>query len=219
MVAWDYSSKEKSMYRYVSNAEIKPYKAICRSMLLSTTKELRKVYGITSQILLIGSGAARLVTRNGSGPFDLDYNLILQKIPQEYSINPEKIKKLIRITLDSHLVSGFSNGQDSTASITYVSHAKTGNPVFHFDLGIIRKDKKGFSYRLINDKKNKAYIWNKVMDSKNIDAMVREINRSHGRPSLRKEYLALKNKHLENQDGLPSYDIYAEAVNHIYSRR
>ena len=36
---------------------------------------------------------------------------------------------------------------------------------------------------------------------------------------LRVNYLDLKNDHLRQQDDLPSYNIYAEAVNLTYNRR
>lgn len=49
------------MYTYVTKGEVKPYKSICRSMLQQMVNSLKKRYGITAQIQLIGSGANNLV--------------------------------------------------------------------------------------------------------------------------------------------------------------
>lgn len=38
-------------------------------------------YGIEVRIVLVGSGTSNMVTRNGKGRFDLDYNLVLSSIP------------------------------------------------------------------------------------------------------------------------------------------
>lgn len=206
------------MYQYVTKSKIKPYKNICRNMLQQLASELRKKYGMITQIQLIGSGANNLVTRNGNGSFDLDYNLLLQSVPDEFTKNTARLKDTIRSELDRHIVDGFSHGQDSTASVTYIYH-KDGKECFHFDLGVILCGADRQSYRLINDKTNNAYIWNEIMDTRSIRRMAQEIHQRNDWSQLRKEYLNLKNAHLEKQDGLPSYDIYAEAVNLIYNRR
>lgn len=206
------------MYQYVTKSKIKPYKNICRNMLQQLVSELRKKYGMITQIQLIGSGANNLVTRNGNGSFDLDYNLLLQSVPDECTKNTARLKDTIRSELDRHIISGFSYGQDSTASVTYVYH-RNGRECFHFDLGIILCGSDERSYRLINNKVQSVYIWNEVMDTRNIRRMAQEIHQRNDWSQLRKEYLNLKNAHLEKQDGLPSYDIYAEAVNLTYNRR
>ena len=204
------------MYTYVTKGEVKPYKSICRSMLQQMVNSLKKRYGITAQIQLIGSGANNLVTRNGNSSFDLDYNLILQSMPDEYMENTARLKDTVRTELDRHIVNGFSHGQDSTASVTYIYH-KDGKDCFHFDLGIILCGTDGRSYRLINNKTQGAYIWNEVMDTRNIHRMAQAIYQRKDWNQLRAKYLELKNYHLRQQDSLPSYDIYAEAVNLTYN--
>lgn len=206
------------MYQYVTKSKIKPYKNICRNMLQQLVSELRKKYGMITQIQLIGSGANNLVTRNGNGSFDLDYNLLLQKIPEEFVKNTGRLKDVVRSELDRHIISGFSYGQDSTASVTYIYH-KDGKECFHFDLGVILCGADGRSYRLINDKTNNAYIWNEIMDTRNIHRMAQAIHKRKDWNHLRVSYLDLKNDYLRQQDDLPSYDIYAEAVNLTYNRR
>ena len=206
------------MYTYVTKGEVKPYKSICRSMLQQMANSLKKRYGITAQIQLIGSGANNLVTRNGNGSFDLDYNLLLQSVPDEFTKNTARLKDTIRSELDRHIISGFSYGQDSTASVTYIYH-KDDKECFHFDLGIILCGSDERSYRLINDKTNNAYIWNEIMDTRGIRRMAQEIHKRKDWNHLRVNYLDLKNDHLKHHDTIPSYDIYAEAVNLTYNRR
>ena len=43
-----------------------------------------KEKGISAQFTLVGSGARNMVTRNGDGPFALDYNLEIIKASEEY---------------------------------------------------------------------------------------------------------------------------------------
>jgi len=187
-------------------------------MLQQLVSELRKKYGMITQIQLIGSGANNLVTRNGNSSFDLDYNLLLQSVPDELMRNTVRLKDTIRTELDRHITDGFSHGQDSTASVTYIYH-KDDKECFHFDLGVILCGADGQSYRLINDKINNAYIWNEIMDTRNIRRMAQAIHKRKDWNHLRENYLDLKNDHLKHHDTIPSYDIYAEAVNLTYNRR
>lgn len=206
------------MYQYVTKSKIKPYKNICRNMLQQLVSELRKKYGMITQIQLIGSGANNLVTRNGNSSFDLDYNLLLQSVPDELMRNTVRLKDTIRTELDRHITDGFSHGQDSTASVTYIYHDSNGKELFHFDLGLIRNVKDGESYRLINDKNSDAYIWNQVFDTRLLHTRAEAIHKRGRWNNLRKAYLDMKNMYLKEQRQTPSYEIYAEAVNQIYQQ-
>ena len=67
--------KEKyKMYRIVDESECKRYRSDC-SHVLKKTCALLKEKCINAQFTLVGSGARNMVTRNGNGPFDLDYKL------------------------------------------------------------------------------------------------------------------------------------------------
>ena len=77
--------KEKyKMYRIVDESECKRYRSDC-SHVLKKTCALLKEKCINAQFTLVGSGARNMVTRNGNGPFDLDYNLEIIKAPDEYT--------------------------------------------------------------------------------------------------------------------------------------
>lgn len=51
----------------------------CVEILNDLTQELLN-YGISSQFILVGSGAINMVTQNANNPIDFDYNLCIQKI-------------------------------------------------------------------------------------------------------------------------------------------
>lgn len=89
------------MYKYVDRQQVQRYDRKCRTILEKLRQVLREDYGIISQISLVGSGARDLVTRNGKGSFDLDYNLILQSSPEEFDHDLAGLKRVIRETLDS----------------------------------------------------------------------------------------------------------------------
>lgn len=84
-----------------------------------------KEKGISAQFTLVGSGARNMVTRNGDGPFDLDYNLEIIKAPEEYWNNLRGLKDTIRILLDKAAgLKCFSESQDSTSCLTALLHFK-----------------------------------------------------------------------------------------------
>lgn len=65
-------------YEFVCESEAKCYRSNC-SDVLKKTCELLKEEGISAQFSLVGSGARNMITRNGEGPYDLDYNLLVMK--------------------------------------------------------------------------------------------------------------------------------------------
>ena len=120
-------------YEYVSEKEVKPYRSECSQMLTELRDYLNEEYGIVTQFFLVGSGsdARKLVMRNGNAPFDLDYNLMVIRMPEEYWNNPQCLKNRVRDSLNlilrrsrSRVVRGgrFSDGKDSTSVITAVSY-------------------------------------------------------------------------------------------------
>ena len=106
------------MFRIVDEAECKRYRLDCSSVLKKVCLMLKEK-GISAQFTLVGSGARNMVTRNGDGPFDLDYNLEIIKAPEEYWNDLRSLKNTIRILLDE--VAGlkcFYESQDSTSCLT-----------------------------------------------------------------------------------------------------
>lgn len=78
-----------------------------------------KEKGISAPFVLVGSGARNMVTRNGNGPFDLDYNLEIIKVPDEHWDDLRHLKNTVRILLDDATgLQCFSESEDSTSCLT-----------------------------------------------------------------------------------------------------
>lgn len=207
------------MYEYVSKSQLKPYKTYCQSVLGKLQNELKAQYDISAHGVLIGSGAANMVTRDGDGVFDLDYNLVFTKIPENYD-DPKWLKDTVRRVLDKYIDrQAFSFGQDSTSSITYRIHALNDKKAaFSFDVALIRRIKGSKNWcRLIHDKHKDVFVWNAVPASSKYIAKINAIKAAGKFAAVRNVYLKKKNLYLSRQDtDHPSFVVYVEAVNQVY---
>ena len=214
----------KAAYEFVCESEAKRYRSDC-SNVLKKTCELLKEKGISAQFSLVGSGARNMITRNGDGPYDLDYNLLVMKADNEYR-DPRLLKDTIRNALNK-AVGGkfFSDAQDSTSCLTALLHFKdTPNVEFSFDVAIITKNKNGNYMRLIHNKNVYAlgldqYTWNEVPRSHQVKDKADELKEAGLWQEVRDRYLEKKNMYLSWQDrNHPSFVVYVEAVNEVYNR-
>ena len=212
-------------YEFVYESEEKHYRSDC-SRTLKKTCELLRAKGISAQFTLVGSGARNMITRNGDGPYDLDYNLLVVKADDEYR-DPRLLKDTIRNTLNK-AVGGkfFSDAQDSTSCLTALLHFKdTPNVEFSFDVAITTKNKNGNYMRLIHNKNVYAlgldqYTWNEVPNSHQVKDKADELKKAGLWEKVRDRYLDKKNMYLSRQDhNHPSFLVYVEAVNEVYNER
>ena len=212
-------------YEFVCESEAKRYRSDC-SNVLKETCELLKEKGISAQFSLIGSGTRNMITRNGEGPYDLDYNLLIMKAEERYWNDPRLLKDTIRNALNK-AVGGkfFSDAQDSTSCLTALLHFKdTPNVEFSFDVAITTKNKNGNYMRLIHNKNVYAlgldqYTWNEVPDSHQVKDRADKLKRAGLWQKVRDRYLEKKNMYLFRQDhNHPSFVVYVEAVNEVYNR-
>ena len=205
------------MYKYVAKGEVAEYRAYCQDVMNRLKMKLEKECGIKAYVTLIGSGAHNMVTRDGEGSFDLDYNLVLTTIPQKYEKAPEQLKNLIRETLDNLINRKFSHGKGSTSSITYLAYSEDGKKVvFSFDVALIWE--RGSQYKLVHDKENNLFIWNQIRDSKDLERKISQIKNKKRWCDVRLRYLKMKNEYLSQQDkSHPSFVVYIEAVNQVYN--
>ena len=208
-------------YEFVCESEAKRYRSDCSDVLKETCKLLKKK-GISAQFSLVGSGARNMITRNGDGPYDLDYNLLVMKADNEYR-DPRLLKDTIRNALNK-AVGGkfFSDAQDSTSCLTALLHFKdTPNVEFSFDVAITTKNKDGNCMRLIHNKNMYAlgldqHTWNEVPNSHQVKDRADKLKRAE---KVRDRYLEKKNMYLFRQDhNHPSFVVYVEAVNEVYNR-
>ena len=211
-------------YEFVYESEAKRYRSDCTNVLKETC-ELLKEKGISAQFSLVGSGARNMITRNGDGPYDLDYNLLVMKADNE-SRDPRLLKDTIRNALNK-AVGGkfFSDAQDSTSCLTAILYfEKSPDIKFKFDVAITTKNKNGNYMRLIHNKNVYAlgldqYTWNEVPNSHQVKDKADEIKEEGLWQEVRDRYLEKKNMYLSWQDrNHPSFVVYVETVNEVYNR-
>lgn len=219
-------------YEYVSEKEVKPYRSECSWILTELRDYLNEEYGIITQFFLVGSGShgMKLVMRNGNGPFDLDYNLMIIRMPDEYWNNTQRLKNRVRDSLNlilrenrSHVVSGgqFSDGKDSTSVITALMYTPgiLSQVAFSFDLAILARDEDGTYYRLLHDKGSNNYHWGKAPSVHYIREKADTIKSKRHWDEVRKRYKDKKNMYLERRDkNHPSYIVYVETINEVYRK-
>ena len=167
-----------------------------------------------------------MITRNGDGPYDLDYNLLIMKAEERYWNDLRLLKETVRNALNrAERREFFSDAQDSTSCLTALLHFKdTPNVEFSFDVAITTKNKNGNYMRLIHNKNVYAlgldqYTWNEVPNSHQVKDRADKLKRAGLWQKVRDRYLEKKNMYLFRPDhNHPSFVVYVEAVNEVYSR-
>ncbi len=214
------------MIRIVDEAECRRYRSDC-SITLKKVCSMLKEKGITAQFTLVGSGARNMVTRNGDGPFDLDYNLEIIKAPNEYWNNLRHLKDIVRVLLDKAAdLQCFSESKDSTSCLTALLHFKDEPTVeFKFDVAIVARNSKGTLCRLIHNKNvlicgNEQYVWNEVPNSHDVAQKAKQIKAAELWLDVRDQYVRLKEMYLTRcwDKDHPSFIVYIEAVNNVYNQ-
>ncbi|MCM1225050.1 MAG: hypothetical protein NC548_62425 [Lachnospiraceae bacterium] len=205
------------MYKFAAKEEVARYKAYCQNVLNRLIKKLEKEYAIKAYVTLVGSGAENMVTRNGKGAFDLDYNLMLTSVPSKYEDSPRLLRNHVKAVLDGLVDKRFSPGKDSTSAIRYFAHPQDNRSkvLFSFDVAVIR-EREG-KYKLVYEKGNDVFIWNQVPYSKKLDKKMKAIRKSGRWGEVEEAYLTLKNLYLKRDNRYhPSFIVLAEAVNQVY---
>ena len=208
-------------YEFVYESEAKRYRSDC-SRTLKKTCELLRAKGISAQFTLVGSGARNMITRNGDGPYDLDYNLLIMKAEERYWNDLRLLKETVRNALNrAERREFFLDALDSTSCLTALLHFKdTPNVEFSFDVAIIAKNRNGNYMRLIHNKLWNQYTWNEVPHSHQVTDRANELKNAGLWKKVRDRYLDKKNIYLSRQDhNHPSFVVYVEAVNEVYNER
>lgn len=214
------------MYRIVDETECRKYRSVCSNTLKKLCYMLKKE-GIIAQFTLIGSGARNMVTRNGDGPFDLDYNLEIIKAPNAYWNDLRQLKNTVRKFLDKAAgLKCFSKSQSSTSCLTALLHFRDEPTVeFSFDVAIVSRNCNGNLCRLIQNKNiwgpgTDQFVWNEIPYSHNVTKKAQQIKERGLWLEVREEYIRLKDMYLCRpwDKDHPSYICYIEAVNNIYRK-
>lgn len=214
------------MFKLVDEAECRRYRSDCSATLKRVCSMLNEK-GITAQFALVGSDEWKLVTRNGDGPSDFDYNLEIIKATNEYWNDLRHLKDTVRVSLDNAtgIKDCFSESHDSTSCLTALLFFKDEPTIkFSFDVAIVARNSKGNLCRLIHNKNAwghgiDQYVWNEIPDSYDVAQKARRIKSERLWFEVEERYVNLKNMYLSRQDkNHPSFVVYVEAVNQVYNK-
>lgn len=210
-------------YQFATKKDVQAANKWCRSVLKDVQILVRDWF--TFDFRLIGSGGKHLVTYNEGQPFDLDYNIIIQKDKHSLHDKPAIIKeKFIEAfkAVFSKTITGFNadeyfkiNNSTSVITIKYISY---GSLEFSFDVAIMQENENGYLEKIIFDKKYNRYIWNQVKDSKDLNDKVLLVKQRLGWNAVRERYLDLKNDSLSNNDETKSFSIFIQVINEFYQK-
>lgn len=182
--------------------------------------------GIPCQFFLVGSGGRNMITRNGDGPIDFDYNLnILSFDDWKGKGAGKRLKDTIHALLNDVLRAWHLSGaEDSTSSLTiklmYLSDY--GEELkFSIDIAIVVRDQQGSYHRLIHEKHGNSHVdrwlWNKIPDSRDVAERAKLIKQKGKWQAVRTRYLEKKNHYFSKGDNNhSSFICYIESVNEVY---
>jgi len=197
----------------------------CGEMMQELCHVLKEEYDIGAVPKLIGSGARRLITRNGKGAINLDYNLEINRCDdfEDCRNIKEAVRKSFNIVLNSRNLGNCSDSTSSlgTEKIHFCDYPEM--PYFSIDVGIVCRDTEGKYYRLIHMKtgrySNDRYYWNQAPNSHNVKKKSEYIIQKGKWEMIAQQYLELKNMYLRRNDyDHPSFICYIEAVNNVYDK-
>lgn len=210
------------MYNWVNKNQVKPYREYCTNVLTSLRDSLNEKYDIKTEFYLVGSGANNLVTQDGNGPFDLDYNLRILSMSDKYWNNLKSLKDIVRNTLNKIVGDTFfSDGQDSRSVITSNLILKNDRTKkFSFDIAIIAEMGNGNLGRLIHNKQLGQFTWNEIPSTKDLNIKVKKLKVYGYWGEVRDTYKSKKNMYLQRRDYYhSSFVVYVETVNDVYKKR
>lgn len=211
------------MYYYIEDkAFLKSMRGTCSDIINQLVQQINKGPEMKVQAHLIGSGAKNLITQNEKLPVDLDYNLCIIKTALQRG---RDIREYIRKQFNAVLkANGWGDCHDSTSVFTTeYRHFKKGNQTkFKIDLAITRYYNGG-RQRLIHQKTGNAcmdpYVWNPVPNSHRLEEKVHFLKSNGLWLELRETYRSKKNMYQKRNDtNHPSFIVYIESVNEVYSK-
>lgn len=217
--------KEDNMYHYIEDKHfLKQMRRDCSDIVNQLVQSINNDGMLSVEMELVGSGARNLITQNGDQPIDLDYNLFITDFLALQMNDGKIIKDYVKERFDAVLDrNGWGTSEDSTSALsTKLRHYKTGNRTeFKIDLGIVHNSPFGMQ-RLIHQKtefvQHHRWYWNTVRGTDGFAEKVQAIKDHALWQVVRDRYLEKKNMYLtHNNNDHPSYIVYLETVNEIYS--
>ena len=211
------------MFDYVKDKNFLHRAQSCCSEIVKAVEFECRNDGLNGQVFLVGSGARNMVTQNGNGAIDFDYNLNVISCPnwEDAKAIKETVRKNFNKVMRKYQL---HDVQDSTSSLSTDKLYFEDNPSvkFSIDLAIVTQNDAGIWERLIHEKTgfvvNDRYFWNKVKNSKLVREKSARLKKADRWLDVRTKYIDKKNKYLRQNDyNHPSFVCYIEAVNDVYN--
>lgn len=215
------------MYHWIEDkAFLGRMKGLCGDLVNQLVQAINRDGLLEVRQHLVGSGAKNLITQNANRPIDLDYNLEILRCEGINVNDGRRVKEYVREIFDDVLRrTGWEPCDDSTSALTTkLFRFEDGDQTpFSIDLCITREDDFGRRLRLIHNKtgmvQSDSWIWNEAPYAKGLEDRVDWLKDNDCWTELREVYLEKKNLYLSGNDhDHPSYIVYIEAVNQVYSK-
>ena len=209
------------MFEYVPKSEYQPFKLEVDEILKSIQRDLRKKRILTFQFNLIGSAKRKLITRveNGNQGFDLDYNIVIQRIFNNRYKNAKLLKQKFIDLFNKYFDDSYDYSEDSTSVITIKKlNAQRNKVICSVDFAIVNyyEDEEGMERQeyIRFDKNTGNYSWalRKVATNhRHVEDLIKENNLWEEVKDL---YLNNKNKEPYKKSRI----VYYQTLETIYRR-
>ena len=209
------------MFEYVPKSEYQPFKLEVDEILKSIQRDLREKRILTFQFNLIGSAKRKLITRveNGNQGFDLDYNIVIQKVFNNRYNNAKSLKQKFIDLFNKYFDDSYDYSEDSTSVITIKKlNAQRNKIICSVDFAIVSyyEDEEGMERQkyIRFDKNSGNYSWalRKVATNhRHVEDLIKEKNLWED-----VKVLYLKNKSKEPYK--KSRIVYYQTLETIYRR-
>ena len=209
------------MFEYVPKSEYQPFKLEVDEILKSIQRDLRENGILTFQFNLIGSAKRKLITRveNGNQGFDLDYNIVIQRIFNNRYKNAKLLKQKFIDLFNKYFDDSYDYSEDSTSVITIKKlNAQRNKIICSVDFAIVSyyEDEEGMERQkyIRFDKNSGNYSWalRKVATNhRHVEDLIKEKNLWEDVKVL---YLNNKNKEPYKKSRI----VYYQTLETIYRR-
>ena len=209
------------MFEYVPKSEYQPFKLEVDEILKSIQRDLRENGILTFQFNLIGSAKRKLITRveNGNQGFDLDYNIVIQRIFNNRYKNAKLLKQKFIDLFNKYFDDSYDYSEDSTSVITIKKlNAQRNKVICSVDFAIVNyyEDEEGMERQeyIRFDKNTGNYSWalRKVATNhRHVENLIKEKDLWEDVKDL---YLNNKNKEPNKKSRI----VYYQTLETIYRR-
>lgn len=209
------------MFEYVPKSEYQPFKLEVDEILKSIQRDLKENGILTFQFNLIGSAKRKLITRveNGNQGFDLDYNIVIQRIFNNRYKNAKLLKQKFIDLFNKYFDDSYDYSEDSTSVITIKKlNAQRNKIICSVDIAIVSyyEDEEGMERQkyIRFDKNSGNYSWalRKVATNhRHVEDLIKEKNLWEDVKVL---YLNNKNKEPKKESRI----VYYQTLETIYRR-